>query len=82
LVSEAGKMTVLKADPQWEVLSVNDLGEDTLCHPGHFRRANLCAHKRRCVLFWFARVTGCGRWVIMFMMSAVLRGEDSCRFGN
>lgn len=33
LVSEAGKMTVLKADPQWEVMSVNDLGEDTYATP-------------------------------------------------
>src|SRR5713101_2887288 len=29
LLSEAGKVTVLKAAPQWEVLAVNDLDEES-----------------------------------------------------
>lgn len=33
LLSEAGKATVLKAGPQWEVLSVNDLGEECTATP-------------------------------------------------
>ena len=33
LVSHSGKVTVLKADPQWEVLSVNDLDETAQATP-------------------------------------------------
>ena len=33
LVSEAGKVTVLKAGAQWEILAVNDLGEDCQATP-------------------------------------------------
>jgi len=33
LASEEGKMTVLKAAPQWEVLGVNDLGEEIHATP-------------------------------------------------
>lgn len=33
LISEAGKVTVLKADRQWEILAVNDLGEETYATP-------------------------------------------------
>ncbi len=33
LVSEDGKVTVLKAGPQWEVLAVNDLGEECYATP-------------------------------------------------
>jgi outer membrane protein assembly factor BamB len=33
LVSEEGKMTVLKASPQWEVLEVNDLAEECYATP-------------------------------------------------
>jgi len=33
LVSEEGKVSVLKASPQWEVLAVNDLGEETYATP-------------------------------------------------
>ncbi len=33
LLSEEGKLTVLKASPQWEVLSVNDLGEESYATP-------------------------------------------------
>jgi outer membrane protein assembly factor BamB len=32
-VSENGKVTVVKAGPQWEILAVNDLGEDTHTTP-------------------------------------------------
>ena len=33
LLSHSGKVTVLKADPQWEVLSVNDLDETSQATP-------------------------------------------------
>ncbi len=33
LASESGAITVLKAQPQWEVLSVNDLGEECFATP-------------------------------------------------
>jgi outer membrane protein assembly factor BamB len=33
LVSNDGKVSVLKADPQWEVLAVNDLGEECQATP-------------------------------------------------
>ena len=33
LVSASGKVTVLKAGPQWEILSVNDLGEESWATP-------------------------------------------------
>jgi outer membrane protein assembly factor BamB len=33
LLSHSGKVTVLKADPQWEVLAVNDLGEECQATP-------------------------------------------------
>jgi len=33
LLSEAGKVTVLKAAPQWEVLAVNDLDEESYATP-------------------------------------------------
>jgi outer membrane protein assembly factor BamB len=33
LASTEGKITVLKAAPQWEVLRVNDLGEDVHATP-------------------------------------------------
>lgn len=33
LVSESGKVTVVKADPQWEILAVNDLNEDCQATP-------------------------------------------------
>ena len=33
LLSHSGKVTVLKADPQWEVLSVNDIGETAQATP-------------------------------------------------
>lgn len=33
LLSEEGKMTVLKAGPQWEVLAVNDMGEECYATP-------------------------------------------------
>jgi outer membrane protein assembly factor BamB len=33
LVSETGKVSVLKAGPQWEVLAVNDLGEEVFATP-------------------------------------------------
>jgi len=33
LLSEEGKLTVLKAGPQWEVLAVNDLGEEAYATP-------------------------------------------------
>ena len=33
LLSHSGKVTVLKADPQWEVLAVNDLDETSQATP-------------------------------------------------
>ena len=33
LVSYDGKVSVLRADPQWEVLTVNDLGEECQATP-------------------------------------------------
>ena len=33
MVSESGKVTVLKAGRDWEVLAVNDLGEDCWATP-------------------------------------------------
>jgi outer membrane protein assembly factor BamB len=33
LVSASGKVTVLKADPQWEILATNDLGEEVWATP-------------------------------------------------
>ncbi len=33
LANEPGKVTVLKAGPQWEVLAVNDLGEECYATP-------------------------------------------------
>jgi outer membrane protein assembly factor BamB len=33
LLSEAGKLTVLKAAPEWEVLAVNDLEEEAYATP-------------------------------------------------
>ena len=33
LVSEEGKLTVLKASPQWEILAVNNLEEETYATP-------------------------------------------------
>ena len=33
IVSQAGKVSVLKADPQWEVLAVNDLDEECQATP-------------------------------------------------
>ncbi len=33
VVSASGKVTVLKADPQWEILSTNDLGEEVWATP-------------------------------------------------
>ncbi|MBL8177341.1 MAG: PQQ-binding-like beta-propeller repeat protein [Bryobacterales bacterium] len=33
MVSNEGKLSVLKAAPEWEVLSVNDLGEETFATP-------------------------------------------------
>jgi len=33
LLSNEGKLSVLKADPQWEVLAVNDLGEEVFATP-------------------------------------------------
>jgi hypothetical protein len=33
LMSEAGKLSVLKAAAQWEVLSVNDFGEEAFATP-------------------------------------------------
>jgi outer membrane protein assembly factor BamB len=33
LVSQDGKVSVLRADPQWEVLAVNDLGEECQATP-------------------------------------------------
>ena len=33
VVSESGKVTVLKADPQWEILATNDLGEEVWATP-------------------------------------------------
>ena len=33
LVSESGKVNVLKADPQWEILAVNDLDEEVWATP-------------------------------------------------
>jgi outer membrane protein assembly factor BamB len=54
LFSEAGKVTVLKAGAQWEVLSVNDMGEEIFATPaiGEGRiylrtRGNLYAFGRR-----------------------------------
>ena len=32
-VSQTGKVSVLKAGPQWEVLTTSDLGEDTYATP-------------------------------------------------
>jgi outer membrane protein assembly factor BamB len=33
VVSASGKVTVLKADPQWEILATNDLGEEVWATP-------------------------------------------------
>jgi len=33
LLSQTGKVTVLKADPQWEILQVNTLGETSEATP-------------------------------------------------
>ena len=33
IANETGKVSVLKADPQWEVLAINDLGEDCFATP-------------------------------------------------
>jgi hypothetical protein len=33
LLSEEGKLTVLKAVPEWEVLAVNDLGDEAFATP-------------------------------------------------
>ncbi len=33
LLSHSGKVTVVNADPQWEVLAVNDLNEDSQATP-------------------------------------------------
>jgi hypothetical protein len=33
LLSEEGKLTVLKATPEWEVLAVNDLGDEAFATP-------------------------------------------------
>ena len=41
LLSHSGKVTVLKADPQWEILAVNSLDETSRGHAGHRRRADL-----------------------------------------
>jgi len=41
LVSASGKVTVLKADAQWEILAMNDLDEEVLGHTCHCGRQSL-----------------------------------------
>ena len=50
VASEEGKLSVLKASAQWEVLAVNDLGGRNLCHPGDQRRPDLRSYARRDLL--------------------------------
>jgi outer membrane protein assembly factor BamB len=51
LVSGSGKVTVLKADAQWEILATSDLGEEVWATPAiagsnciHPNRALRCTH--------------------------------------
>ncbi len=61
LANGEGKMTVLKAGPQWEVTAVNDLGDEIHATPSFSGRPNLCAdaqfplllRKARPLAVWF-----------------------------
>ena len=46
MISHAGKVSVRKAGPQWEILAVNDLDEETYATPvtvGRLAAKPLCA---------------------------------------
>ena len=49
LASDDGKITVLKAGGQWEVLGVNDLGEEIARRPRSAAAASTSAPKARCI---------------------------------
>jgi len=58
LLSEEGKMTVLKAAPQWEILAVNDLGEECYATPAVAGRTLLVRTRGNLYAF---RTGGAGR---------------------